>query len=160
MLGPVDYVIAAVVGGCVIIGLFKGLSGCLGTLAGAAAAAVATTLAFGTLQTFAGTFTFLAGSGFQRPAAFVLNFILGLIVFGLVRRFVVKFVSFLVPQPLNAIIGGVGGVCLGLALVGLLAVTAALEGARFEDGFVAAHSQIVRLVATQLDARLEGGEQP
>ncbi|MCQ2392228.1 MAG: CvpA family protein [Kiritimatiellae bacterium] len=160
MFGAVDYVIAAVVGGCVIIGLFKGLSGCLGTLAGAVAAAVATTLAFGTLFTFAGTFTFLAGNGFQRPAAFVLNFILGLIVFGLTRRFVVKFVSFLVPQPLNAIIGGIGGLCLGLALVGLLAGSAVLEGVRFEDGFVAAHSQIVRLVATQLDARLGGGNEP
>ena len=97
----------------------------------------------------------------MRLAAGVLDFLVALIAFGLVRRLAVRFVSFLVPQPLNALVGLTGGLFLGLVLAVLLAGTALLEcspGA-LAEGFLASRSRIIHAVAGVLDARLEAAAQ-
>ena len=85
-----------------------------------------------------------------------MDFLVGLIVFGLSRRLAVKFFSFLLPQPLNAIVGLLGGMFLGLVLTVLLAGTAFFEGVSLPQGFLARHSRLVHAVATVMASRLEG----
>jgi len=149
-----DYVLLAVFGALGVIGLFKGLSGWLGTLAGAGAGALVGWLALGHCLAAAAACPWVSGP-FVRLAAAVLDFLVGLIAFGLTRKLAVKFISFLVPQPLNAIVGMVGGLFLGAVLAVLLAGTAFFEGVPPTEGFVAGHSRIVRIAAAAIETRLE-----
>ena len=142
-----DYVLLAVIGTLAIIGLFKGLSGWLGTLTGAAAATVFGYFGFGYCLKAATACPWVSGP-FVSLAAAILDFLVGLIVFGLARRLAVKFFSFLLPQPLNAIVGMVVRV--------LLAGTAFFEGVSLPKGFLASHSRLVHAVATVMASRLEG----
>ena len=150
-----DYVLLAAIGTLAVIGLFKGLSGWMGTLAGAGAGSLAGWLGFGWCLAAAANCPWVTGP-FVRLAAALLDFLLALIAFGLVRRLAVKFISFLVPQPLNALIGMAGGLFLGGVLAVVLAGTAFFEGCALEDGFAASHSCLVRVAARALDAHLEG----
>ena len=154
-LTVVDYVLLAAFGVLAIIGLFKGLSGWLGTLIGAAAATIVGYFGFGFCLKAAMACPWVSGP-FVSLAAAILDFLVGLVVFGLARRLAVKFFSFLLPQPLNAIVGMAGGLFLGLVLAVLLAGTAFFEGKRPTEGFLASHSRIVRIAAVALEARLEG----
>ena len=90
---------------------------------GAAAATVFGYFGFGYCLKAATACPWVSGP-FVSLAAAILDFLVGLIVFGLTRRLAVKFFSFLLPQPLNAIVGMVGGLFLGLVLMVLLAGTA------------------------------------
>ncbi len=150
-----DYVLLAAIGALAIIGLFKGLSGWLGTLTGAAAATVVGYFGFGFCLKAAMACPWVSGP-FVSLAAAILDFLVGLIVFGLTRRLAVKFFSFLLPQPLDAIIGLLGGVFLGLVLTVLLAGTAFFEGVSLPEGYLAGHSRLVHAVATVMASRLEG----
>ena len=154
-LTTVDYVLAGLLAGLAVIGLFKGLSGWLGTIAGLAAAFVVAPLLFATCIAWASGFAFLGGA-FLMPVAVIIDFVLSLIVFGLVRKIVVKFVSALLPQPFNALVGAASGLLLGSVVVVLLAGTAFFEGGSLQNGFVAAHSRIVHFAAQLIDAHLEG----
>ena len=153
-----DYVLVAVIGVLAVIGLFKGLSGWLGTLVGAAAATVVGYFGFGYCLKAAAACPWVSGP-FVSLAAAILDFLLGLIVFGLSRRLAVKFFSFLLPQPLNAIVGMVGGLFLGALLTILLAGTAFFEGVSLPEGFLASHSRIIHTAATVLASRLEGSSE-
>ena len=150
-----DYVLLAAIGTLAIIGLFKGLSGWLGTLTGAAAATVVGYFGFGFCLTAATACPWVSGP-FVSLAAAVMDFLVGLIVFGLSRRLAVKFFSFLLPQPLNAIVGMLGGMFLGLVLTVLLAGTAFFEGVSLSKGYLASHSRLVQAAATVMASRLEG----
>ena len=150
-----DYVLLAAIGTLAIIGLFKGLSGWLGTLIGAVAATVVGYFGFDFCLKAAMACPWVSGP-FVSLAAAILDFLVGLIVFGLTRRLAVKFFSFLLPQPLNAIIGMLGGLFLGLVLTVLLAGTAFFEGVSLPEGFLARHSRLVHAVATVMASRLEG----
>ena len=150
-----DYVLLAAIGALAIIGLFKGLSGWLGTLTGAAATTVVGYFGFGYCLKAATAFPWVNGP-FVPLAAAILDFLVGLIVFGLARRLAVKFFSFLLPQPLDAIVGLLGGTFLGLVLTVLLAGTAFFEGVSLSKGCLARHSRLVHAVATVMASRLEG----
>ena len=147
-----DWGLVAVWAAFVCIGLFKGFSGWLGTLSGAAVATATSVFAFPFWLAQASAY---AGAS-ARPVAFVIDFILGLVVFGLTRRLVARFVSFLVPQPLNALLGGLGAFVLGAGLIALLAATAILEGVPLRDGFVASHARLVHVAAGVLEQRMAG----
>ena len=150
-----DYVLLAAIGTLAIIGLFKGLSGWLGTLTGAAAATVVGYFCFGYCLKAAAACPWVSDS-FVSLAAAILDFLVGLIAFGLAYRLAVKFFSFLLPQPLNAIVGLLGGMFLGLVLTVLLAGTAFFEGVSLSEGYLARHSRLVHEVATVMASRLEG----
>ena len=154
-LTTIDYVLLAVIGALAVIGMFKGLSGWLGTLTGAAVGTAAGYFAFGYCLAIVDGTHWVSGP-FVRLAAAVLDFLVGLVAFGLARRLAVKFFSFLVPQPLNAIIGMGGGLFLGLMLAVILAGTAFFEGGALADGFLATRSRIVHFVAMTMESRLEG----
>ena len=100
----------------VVIGLFRGLSGGLGTLGGIAAGIAAGWFLLDPLTSFV-----TARGWFQQPlalrgAVLVADGVAGLVVFGLVRRMIEKFVKFLVPGTLNVILGGVAGGALAFAV--------------------------------------------
>lgn len=154
---PLDYVLAAVAGFLLIVGLFKGLSGWLGTIAGTAAAAAAGTMGFGLCKSAAAACSFVTPP-LLVPAAMVLDFLGSLIVFGIVRRIVARFVNFLVPQPLNALLGMLGGALIAAVIAALLAASAMFEGCELDEGLVARHSNVVKAVAEALEPMVEGAE--
>ena len=154
-ISTLDYVLVAAIGVLAIIGLFKGFSGWMGTVTGAVASAVAGYFAFGYCMLAASSCPWVSGP-FVRLAAAMLDLFVTLLALGLVRRLAVRFFSFLLPQPLDALVGLTGGIFLGLVLTVLLAGTAFFEGGALTEGFLASHSRIVHAAATVLEARLEG----
>ncbi|MBO5941591.1 MAG: CvpA family protein [Kiritimatiellae bacterium] len=147
-----DWILAAVVAFFTVMGLFKGFSGQLGSLAGMAAALVAGYFLFMPIKGFVIECDWVSGIVANNAIASILDFILMLVVFGCVRRIVAKFVSLLVPQPMNAILGGLIGVLKSLMIVGILAATGILQSERLSDGFLASHSQIVKAVGQLVDS--------
>ena len=150
-----DYVLLAVIGTLAVIGLFKGLSGWLGTLIGAVAATAVGYFGFSCCLKAAAACPWVSGP-FVSLAATILDFLVSLVVFGLVRCLVVKFFTFLLPRPLNAIIGMGGGMFLGFVILVILAGTAFFEGVPLTEGFLASHSRMVHAAASILDSKLEG----
>ena len=102
-LTALDWVLFAVTAFFMTVGLFWGFSGQLGSLAGIAAALAAGYLLFAPVRSLIAVNGWISGETAQNGAASVVDFTLGLVVFGLVRLIVAKFVSLLIPQPLNAI---------------------------------------------------------
>ena len=154
-LTVVDYVLLAAFGVLAIIGLFKGFSGWMGTVIGAVASAAVGYFSFGYCLSLVAASPWVSGPC-VRIAAALLDMLVALLVFCLVRNLAKRFFSFLLPQPLDALIGLAAGIFLGMVLAVLLAGTAFFEGGRLSEGFLPSHSRIVRIAAVALEARLEG----
>jgi len=150
----IDYVIFAATAIAAAMGLFRGLSGELGSFAGFGAAAAAGFLLYPAACALAGKFGVAEGS--TAWAGGVLDLTFALLAYGLTRRLVSKFVSLMVPQPTNSILGAVGGAAKGAALVAVLAGTGILQGGTCSQGFFAERSLVVRTVAGWIDARAAG----
>ena len=141
--------------GCVaavlaVIGLFRGFSGTLGTLAGMAAAVAVGTFSWSLSLSLAGRCASTPSAA--RLVAGVIDFAFSLVAFGLVRRLVSRFVSFLVHQPLNAILGALCGLLLASSVVAVLAAFGFVTGGRASGGFFAENSRAVAFAAGWLDA--------
>lgn len=150
-LMPLDFVLAGLAALLAGIGLYRGLSGELGSLAGFAAASGAGFLLIG----FARTCVVALGFGkYAAMAAYVLDFVFSLVVFGLARWAVAKFVSVMVPQPTNAFLGMLSGLFKSAVVIGLLAGFGLMRPGTYSTGFFATHSTIVREVAVWADASL------
>lgn len=148
---PLDFVLMGGVALLAGIGLFRGLSGELGSLAGFAAAITAGICLLGTARACAVSF----GLGsYAAAAAYVIDFVFALVAFGIVRFLVAKFVSLIVPQPTNAFLGMFGGLAKSVVVVGLLAGVGLVPPGTYAAGFFAEHSSIIRQVATWADAWL------
>lgn len=150
-LMPLDFVLAGLAALLAGIGLYRGLSGELGSLAGFAAASGAGFLLIG----FARTCVVALGFGkYAAMAAYVLDFVFSLVAFGLARWAVAKFVSVMVPQPTNAFLGMLSGLFKSAVVIGLLAGFGLMQPGTYSTGFFATHSTIVREVAAWADASL------
>ena len=150
-LMPLDFVLAGLAALLAGIGLYRGLSGELGSLAGFAAASAAGFLLIG----FALTRVVALGFGkYAAMAAYVLDFVFALVAFGLARWAVAKFVSVMVPQPTNAFLGMLSGLFKGVVAIGLLTGFGLMQPGTYATGFFATHSTIVREVAVWADASL------
>ncbi|MGN0852012.1 MAG: CvpA family protein [Kiritimatiellia bacterium] len=152
-----DYVLFAVMAFVVGVGLFRGLSGELGSLAGFAAALAAGYFLYGVAKGLA----WKAGLGARGDAvwtvsAAALDFVFALVAYGLVRMLVSKFVSFLLPQPANALLGALGGLFKSVVLLGLLTGVGMVAPGEYATGFCAAHSLVIRTIAGWADAYVEG----
>ena len=146
---PLDFFI---LGGLILlagIGLFRGLSGELGSLVGFGAAVMAGFCLVGVARACAVS---LGLKDYAAPASYVIDFVFALIAFGLARMVVSKFVSILVPQPTNAFLGMLGGLLKGVVVVGLLTGVGFLPPGTYSTGFFAMHSSVVREVAAFADA--------
>ena len=157
-LQPLDFVL---LGGVILlagIGLFRGLSGELGSIAGFAAASLAGFCLLDAARVCAASFGF---GDYAAPAAYVIDFVFALVAFGIARWIVAKFVSVLVPQPTNAFLGMVGGLFKSAVVLGLLTGVGLMSAGTYSTGFFAAHSTIVREIAVWADSNLaEAPETP
>lgn len=150
---PVDFVLMGVTILLAGIGLFRGFSGELGSLAGFAAAAAAGFFLFGAAQTCAVAAGF---TDFAQPAAYAIDFVFALLAFGIVRAVTAKGVSVLVPQPTNAILGALGGLAKSALVLAVLTGIGFLPPGRYATGFFASRSVIVGTVAAWADAWTAG----
>ena len=151
-LAPLDL---ALLGGCALIvgiGLYRGLSGELASLAGFAAAAAAGYVLYGSAHAGARSLGFNKGDVTELVAAGVIDFVLGLVVFGLVRKLVDRFVSFLVPQPTNALLGALSGAFKSVLLLFLLTGVGFLRPGTYAQGYLAMRSQMIHALAEWADS--------
>ena len=149
-LMPLDFVLAGLAALLAGIGLFRGLSGELGSLAGFAAASGAGVFLVGLSHRCASAIGFAENVA----ATYVIDFVFALLAFGLVRWIVAKFVSLMVPQPTNAFLGMVSGLFKGAVAIGLLAGLGLMQPGTYSTGFFATHSTVVHMVATWADTNL------
>ena len=136
--------------------MFRGFSGQLGSLAGMAAALVAGYFLFAPLKGAVTGGNWVSGEAAQNAVAGIADFTAMLVVFGIVRRIVARFVSFLVPQPMNAIAGALIGLIKSVVVVGLLAGSGLIQTGRFSDGFFAARSAFVKIAGMAADSYMQG----
>ena len=158
-LTVLDWVLFAVAAFFMVVGLFRGFSGQFGSLVGLVTALVAGYFLFAPIRSLVVSSNWITGETAQSGVAAVVDFVVALVVFGLVRRIVAKFVSFLIPQPMNAIVGGAVGIVKGLVAVGLLTGTGLVQTGRFSEGFFAAHSTFVKMVGSMADSYMQGASQ-
>ena len=151
-----DWIIFAVAAFFPVVGLFRGFSGQLGSLAGMAAALVAGYFLFAPLKGAVTGGNWVSGEAAQNAVAGIADFTAMLVVFGIVRRIVARFVSFLVPQPMNAIAGALIGLLKSVVVVGLLAGSGLIQTGRFSDGFFAARSAFVKIAGMAADSYMQG----
>ena len=98
----------------------------------------------------------VSGDTAQGAVAGIMDFVATLVVFGVVRRLVAKFVSFLIPQPMNAIAGALIGLLKSFVIVGVLAGVGVLQTGRFSEGFFAARSTFVKMAGGVADSYMQG----
>lgn len=139
-----------------VVGLFHGFSGQLGSFSGLAAALAAGYFLFGPLRNLVESGNWVSGDAAQKGLAAMLDFVAAIVVFGVVRRMVAKFVSFLIPQPMNAIAGGLVGLFKGVVAVGALAGIGLVQTGRFSEGYLAAHSSFVKWIGSIADSYMQG----
>ena len=150
-LMPLDFVLAGLAALLAGIGLYRGLSGELGSLAGFAAASGAGFFLIG----FARVCADAVGFGqYAATAAYVVDFVFALVAFGLARWIVAKFVSVMVPQPTNAFLGMLSGLFKSAVVIALLAGFGLMQPGTYSTGFFATHSAIVGTAAAWADANL------
>ncbi len=156
-LAPLDLVLLGGVALLVGIGLFRGLSGELASLAGFGAAVAAGSSLYGFAHFCVRAFGFDKGDATEHIAAGVFVFLLGIVVFGIAWRVVNKFVSFLVPQPTNALLGALSGAAKGLVILFLLAGVGFMRPGTYAQGGLAAQSEVIRVLAEWADSFCGGG---
>lgn len=152
----IDWIIVAVAAFFTVTGLFRGFSGQFGSLVGLAAALVAGYFMFSPIRGAVVGGGWISGSAAQNTVAGVADFVAMLVVFGLVRRMVAKFVSFLVPQPMNSIAGALVGLIKSAVVVGVLAAAGLVQTGRFSTGFFADRSMFVKMAGTLADSYMQG----
>ena len=155
-LTVLDWIIFAVAAFFTVVGLFKGFSGQLGSLAGMAAALAVGYFLFAPFKGVVTGGNWVSGETAQNAMAGIADFTVMLVVFGVVRRIVAKFVSFLVPQPMNAIVGGLIGLIKCVVIVGILAGVGLIQTGRFSEGFFAARSTFVKAAGMMADSYMQG----
>lgn len=152
----IDWVIFIVAAFFTVVGLFRGFSGQIGSLAGMVAALFAGYFLYSPIKGFVVDGNWISGEATQNAVAGTFDFIVMLVMFGLVRRLVSRFVSFLIPQPMDAIVGGLIGLMKSVVLVGVLAGVGLVQTGRFSDGFFSARSTFVRMVGKVADSYTQG----
>ena len=155
-LTVIDWIIFAVTAFFTVVGLFRGFSGQLGSLAGIAAALAAGYVLFVPVKGFVVGGNWVSGETAQNAVAGIADFVVMLVVFGVVRRIVARFVSFLVPQPMNAIAGALIGLLKSIIVVGILVGVGLVQTGRFSEGFFAAHSTFVKFAGMLADSYMQG----
>lgn len=150
-LMPLDFVLAGLAALLAGIGLYRGLSGELGSLAGFAAAIGAGFSLIGLARVCACVMGF---GQYADTAAYVIDLVFALVAFGLVRWIVAKFVSVMVPQPTNAFLGMLSGLFKSAVVIGLLSGFGLMQPGTYSTGVLATHSAVVREIAVWADTNL------
>ena len=157
---PLDYLLVIVMAALGGWGLWRGIAGEIAAVAWIATALVVGFFAYAPICGVVGTFVSAGGSGGGGAglASVGLTVFVALVAALLVRFLVRKFVSVLLPQPWNAILGGLVGVLKGAVLVAALVAVGLIETGPLASGFFASHSAIVKLLAQAADSYKSGAE--
>lgn len=150
MLTPVDWVLLGLVALLAVIGLFRGISGELGSLAGLVVALVVGYALYGVATSCADHYAF------GRVGAVAIDFLFALLAFGGVRILVRKFVSFLVGKPADCTLGLLSGLFKGVVVLGLLTGIGILKAGTYSTGILTEYSTIIRTVAGLADGYVAG----
>ena len=149
--------VIAVLGGW---GLWRGLAGELAAVAWILTALLVGYFAYapvcGAVDRFAAAGG-NAGGGAGLAAVGITAFV-ALVAALLVRFAVRKFVSLLLPQPWNALLGGIVGVLKGSVVVAALAAAGLVQTGPLAEGFFASRSTLVRMLAQAGDSYKAGAE--
>lgn len=153
----IDWVLLGGTGVLMIIGLFRGISGELGSLLGLAAGVLAGFLLYGAAQGAAMSFGFgQHGDSVFKGASIGIDVVMALVIGGLVRLLVRKFVSFLMGRVIDSILGVLSGLIKGVLIIGTLAGFGLIQAGSDLEGPFVAHSPIVAEIASWADAYVQG----
>lgn len=160
-MGTLDLVLLGIVAAFAVFGLFRGLSGELGSLLGFAAALAAGYFLYGAAQGCAVTFGFEA-RGLGGVASAVIDGIFALVAFGLVRWGVSRFVKFCLGRVTDKLLGVLAGALKGgvaaCAIMGVLPKLGVDVQNSSTDGVGSffSESPISRMASSCVDAYLSG----
>ncbi len=159
-LTVVDWILLGGMAVLALIGLFRGISGELGSLVGLAAGVLAGVLLYAPSVNCATAFGFAQrGEAMLKGAALVIDIAFAILVGGLVRLLIRKFVSFLVGRVLDAVLGLLSGVIKGVLLVGVLTGTGLISTGPAAEGALASHAPLVDVIASCAQG-FSGGSRP
>ena len=139
-----------------VVGLFRGFSGQLGSLAGMVAGIVAGYLLFEPIRGFVVGCNLVSDVLAQKALAVVLDLVAALVAAGVVMRVTARFVSFLVPQPIDALAGCLVGLLKGAVFVALLVGVGFVQTGLPTAGYFAERSNIVKLAGSMADSYMQG----
>jgi len=155
----VDWVLLGGMALLAVIGLFRGISGELGSLLGLAAGVLAGFLLYGVAQSLAVSMGFEArGAGMLKGATIVVDCVMALIIGGTVRILVRKFVSFLMGRMIDSMLGLLSGVLKGALLIGVVTGFGLVTVGDDAEGPLASHSPVVEFIASLANSYAAGTE--
>lgn len=155
-LSPIDIALLGGVALMVGIGVYRGLSGELASLLGFVAAVVAGFGLYGSVNAGVRAVGFNKGDATELVATGVSVFLLSIVAFGVTWRIINKFVSFLVPQPTNALVGALSGAFKSLVFLLLLAGVGFVRPGTYAQSGLSKQSQVVHTLAAWVDSFYAG----
>lgn len=155
----VDWILLGIMAVLAVIGLFRGISGELGSLLGLAAGVLAGFLLYGAAQNCATTFGFgMRGPGMLKGATIAIDCVLALVIGGIVRLLIKKFVSFLMGKMIDSCLGLLSGLLKGALIIGVLTGFGLVSTGNGAEGAFVARSPVVAFIASLTDAYMAGTE--
>ena len=154
---PLDCILIAVIAFFGGWGAWRGIAGEIAAVAWILAALSVGYFSYSGICSAVATVSSSSG-GAATAAAVGITVLVALVAALLVRFIVRKFVSVLLPQPWNAVIGGLVGVLKGAALVAALTAVGLVQTGPLADGFFASKSALVRMLAKAADSYKTGAE--
>lgn len=132
-----------------IVGLFRGISSELSSLVGLAVGVTAGFLLYGPACSCAKAFVSDSqGGGMLKGATIVIDVVFSLIIGGLVRILVKKFVSFLMGKAIDRGLGVLSGLIKGVLIVSVLTGFGLVSTGEAAKGPIVAHSPIITFIGS------------
>ena len=155
-----DIILVAIMAALGGWGMWRGIAGELAAVAWIATALGVGFFSYAPMHSVVESFMSAGGKGGGGAslAAIGMTVFVALVAALLVRFVVRKFVSFLLPQPWNAILGGFVGVLKGAVLVAALTAVGLVQTGPLASGFFASRSALVGLLARAADSYKSGAE--
>lgn len=151
-----DWVILGGIAVLAIIGLFRGISGEIGSLLGIAAGLVAGYALYGFATEIAARMVASYGDRVCRAVAIGVDGLFALVAGGMVRILVKRFVSFLIGRALDCAIGFTAGLLKGVVITGVLTGLGVVKPGENSSGYFSAKSPVIRYIAEWADVYAEG----
>ena len=154
-----DWILMGGMAALAIVGLFRGISSELGSLLGLAAGVLSGFLLYGAAQNCATTFGFgMRSPAMLKGATIAIDCVMALVIGGVVRLLVRKFVSFLMGRMIDSLLGLLSGIIKGVLIVGVLTGFGLVSSGPGAEGPFATHSPVVAFIASLTDAYVAGTE--
>ena len=154
-----DFILVAIMAALGAWGMWRGLAGEIAAVAWIATALSVGFFSYAPMHAVAESFMSAGGkSGGVSLAAIGMTVFVALVAALLVRFAVRKFVSLLLPQPWNAILGGLVGVLKGAVVVAALTAVGLVQTGPLASGFFASRSALVGFLAGAADSYKTGAE--